>query len=194
MSDWIAPLRSTLAVTLVSAGTLAGELVFPEQADPIVGDVRLLAEELPRVCVYTPEDTLSVSANNSRHDTTTTIAIDCWGYGTGATALADAAAMRDQLAYEVLQATVGKGSFAEEFGRVDGPVRIRRGTEKRGDVTLAVASILITVSQPVDFTQIETEDRIERVHLDYDLAEGGGPDGVIDADQDITITQSGDDA
>lgn len=184
MSDWVQPMTASTVSCLVAAATLAGTKVYAERVNP-VADENL---EPPMICVYVPSDTLSSDAQGARFDTETKVAIDCWA---AARSLNEAVAARNRLAFEAFRATFGNSAWRAQFSVGIRGVQISRGVQAAGQFFYAVAQIEGLVPQPIDLECDGPEDPLEVVHLDYDIADGGGPDGVIDAADDIRISQTG---
>lgn len=191
--DWAAPLRLSLKAHLASLVTLAGGRIEAEQADPMWTDLHGIAGNLPKVCIYTPEDVIPLEGTGTRLDATVTLVVDCWSYGVATldeSAAEVAANARDALAYQVLGALLR--SWDAPWSRMTS-VKVRRGVEKRGDVTYGCSQILVTASHPVCVGEVQTEDMLEHAALDYDVADAGGPDEQIEISQTVTFPQ-GDDA
>lgn len=191
--DWAAPLRQCLKAHLSTHVALAGGLIEAEQADPMWTDLFSVATRLPKLCIYTPEDSIPLEGTGTRLDASMTVVVDCWAHGVATeneTAAEVAANVRDRLAGQAIRAILRWPEAP--WSRVTS-VKVRRGVEKRGDVTYGCSQVLVTVSHPVCFGEVGTEDRLEQAALDYDVADAGGPDGQIEISQTVTFPQ-GDDA
>ncbi len=206
MTDWVQPLREDLKSRLIGAATIAGARVESEQADPTYTEVAQLADRLPKLCVYTPEDTLEATANGVRWDAVSTIVIDCWAYGIATTtppltAVEVAANERDRLAFQALGATLGDPTLTGDLsnlGRLRRAV-LRRGVKKLGEVTYACTQIVITAEQPVNLDPPQPEALFERFVGVVPNTLGGGP-GETSAETsnpeltlDVAVPQTGED-
>lgn len=188
MSDWISDLLVELKADLIAAGTLAGSRVELERNDPIAIHPSEAGDLLPKLCVYMPEDTSSADGNGTIWATRATITIDCWTRGVeqtspAATAQEHAGQERNQLASQVIAATVGKPQWRAKFEKVTSLTRKRDVATTGTALVVGAEQIGISVELHTDPGHVETEDLFEGVDIDAGVADAdGATDYVITAE------------
>ena len=177
MTHWRQEILGATTVRLIAGETAAAERVYQERAETLAFPSVAAAEEgLPAICVYLPraKRTFAENPSEGRGDGTLQIEVVATG-ADGAAAGAARDALCDEVEAILSGDRAGPLQYVERIASIEDEATIGRD----GVVLLSVAKLSVGFSFTAT-AATEPEDDFEGADEDDDVADGGGPDEVME--------------